>query len=68
MSNTAADSVTGLPSISSSTAATYQVEYSRNLIFADGTTMQRLFDAVVDAQAVCTACPAFATAVDGWPA
>jgi len=48
--------------------AVYQLEYSRNLIFADGTTMQRLFDAVVDAQAVCTACPAFATAVDGWPA
>ena len=28
--------------------AVYQLEYSRNLIFADGTTMQRLFDAVVD--------------------
>ena len=25
-----------------------RLEYSRNLIFADGTTMQRLFDAVVD--------------------
>ena len=36
--------------------AVYPLEYSRNLIFADGTTMQRVFDAVVDAQAVCTAC------------
>jgi hypothetical protein len=26
----------------------YQVEYSRNLIFADGATMQRVFDTVVD--------------------
>ena len=28
--------------------AVYQLEYSRNLIFADGARMQRLFDAVVD--------------------
>ena len=28
--------------------AVYQLEYSRNLIFADGTTMQRVFDTVVD--------------------
>ena len=28
--------------------AVYQLEYSRNLIFADGQRMQRLFDAVVD--------------------
>ena len=28
--------------------AVYQLEYSRNLIFADGATMQRVFDAVVD--------------------
>ena len=28
--------------------AVYQLEYSRNLIFADGHRMQRLFDAVVD--------------------
>lgn len=28
--------------------AVYQVEYSRNLIFADGRRMQQLFDAVVD--------------------
>jgi hypothetical protein len=28
--------------------AVYQLEYSRNLIFADGATMQRLFDTVVD--------------------
>jgi hypothetical protein len=28
--------------------AVYQLEYSRNLIFADGATMQQLFDAVVD--------------------
>jgi hypothetical protein len=39
-SNTAANLHTGSPSISSST--------SRNLIFADGVTMQRVFDAVVD--------------------
>ncbi len=26
----------------------YQVEYSRNLLFADGKSMQRLFDTVVD--------------------
>jgi len=26
----------------------YQVEYSRNLLFADGMRMQRLFDTVVD--------------------
>src|SRR4029078_4396592 len=26
----------------------YQLEYSRILIFADGTTMQRVFDTVVD--------------------
>ena len=28
--------------------AVYQLEYRRNLIFADGATMQRVFDAVVD--------------------
>src|SRR6202040_719539 len=28
--------------------AVYQVEYSRNLIFADGSRMQQVFDAVVD--------------------
>ena len=28
--------------------AVYQLEYSRNLIFADGATMQRVFDTVVD--------------------
>ena len=28
--------------------AVYQLEYSRNLIFADGAAMQRVFDAVVD--------------------
>ena len=28
--------------------AVYQLEYSRNLIFADGARMQRVFDAVVD--------------------
>ena len=28
--------------------AVYQLEYSRNLIFANGATMQRMFDAVVD--------------------
>ena len=28
--------------------AVYQLEYSRNLIFADGVTMQHIFDAVVD--------------------
>ena len=26
----------------------YQLEYSRNLVFADGATMQRVFDTVVD--------------------
>ena len=26
----------------------YQVEYSRNLLFADGARMQRLFDSIVD--------------------
>ena len=26
----------------------FQLEYSRNLIFADGATMQRVFDTVVD--------------------
>ena len=26
----------------------YQVEYSRNLLFADGKRMQKLFDTVVD--------------------
>ena len=31
--------------------AVYQLEYSRNLIFADGHRMQQLFDAVVDPQA-----------------
>jgi len=40
MSNIAADSATGLPSIS--------FEYSRNLIFSDGARMQQVFDAVVD--------------------
>ena len=28
--------------------AVYQLEYSRNLIFADGARMQRVFDTVVD--------------------
>jgi hypothetical protein len=28
--------------------AVYQLEYSRNMIFADGARMQRVFDAVVD--------------------
>ena len=28
--------------------AVYQLEYSRNLIFADGATMQQIFDTVVD--------------------
>jgi hypothetical protein len=39
-SNTAADLFTGWPSIS--------FEYSRNLIFAHGARMQRVFDTVVD--------------------
>ena len=37
--------------------AVYQLEYSRNLIFADGHRMQQVFDAVVGAQHVDFAVP-----------
>ncbi len=35
----------------------YQVEYSRNLLFADGARMQRTFDAIVDLPGDASTCP-----------